>query len=109
MWYDASMPRKTATTTLEDELKAAERAVEFAQQVRASHRRRTDKKSPQRAEDIGTALKMLKEAMKPLRSRIGRFASEPLTVGLQERRAPIYAASLALQAERRKLWKMLSR
>lgn len=97
------------TDTLQAELEAAQRAVEFAQQVRANHRRRTDRKSPQRAQDIGTALQGLKEAMRPLRTRIGRFASETQTAGREELRAPVYAASLSLQAERRKLWKMMDR
>lgn len=94
---------------LEQELAAADRAVEFAQQVRARHRRRTDRSSPQRAQDVGVAMAMLKEAMRPLRSRIGRFPTQSQSQASEAIRAPVYGASLRLQAERRKLWKLLAR
>jgi hypothetical protein len=93
----------------EDDLEAAERAVAYAQQVRTYHRRRTERRSTQRAADIEVALKRIKEAMRPLKSHIGRFPYGPQTTTAEANRAAIYAASLALQRERRKLWKMLPR
>lgn len=52
---------------------------------------------------------MLKEAMRPLRSRIGRFPTQSQSQASEAIRAPVYGASLRLQAERRKLWKLLAR
>lgn len=78
----------------------------FAQQVRKRHARRTDVRSPARAEDIETALARLKIAMKPLRSAIGSFTYGPQTSIAEENRQTIREASLALQRESRKLHKM---
>lgn len=87
----------------------AETAVAYAQEVRAHHRRRTDKRSKQRKADIELALRRLKEAMKPLRSELGRFHFQAQTEAAEERRAAIREASAAIQRERRKLFKMKAR
>lgn len=84
----------------------ADAAVVYAQQVRRMHRRRTDKKSPRRAEEIEGALARLREAMRPLRSEIGRFPYGPQTTAAEANRDRIRAASEAIQIERRKLHKM---
>lgn len=81
-------------------------AVQFAQNVRRLHRRRTDKTSPQRAADIQMAMDRLREAMDPIRSEIGRFPYGPQTTVAEERRQAIRDCSAAIQSERRKLWKM---
>lgn len=85
----------------------ADRAVANAQRVREFHRRRTEKKSLQRKTDIQVALQRLREAMAPLKSAIGRFPYGPQTVTAEENRQAIRDRSLAIQSERRKLWKML--
>lgn len=89
----------------EKHLEAAAAAVAFAVQVRRYHRRRTGKDAKQRQADIARALRRIKVAMAPLRSEIGRLATGPST----ERSREIREASLALQRERRKLWKMRAR
>lgn len=91
------------------ELDAAEAAVQNAVRVREFHRRRTERNSPQRAQDIEIALERIKDAMKPLKSMIGQFPYGPQTVTAERNREEIRAASLALQAQRRKLWKMQNR
>lgn len=92
---------------MEEALRNAEAAVAHAQQVRSFHRRQTARGSTQRTEDIKLALERIRDAMQPIRSEIGRFPYGPQTTVAEEERARIRAASLALQAERRKLWKML--
>jgi hypothetical protein len=104
MWYGSFMPELVPDNILED----ADAAVENAIRVRRYHRRRTERKSSQRANDITVALKRLKEAMRPLRSEIGRFPYGPQTVTAEENRSAIRQRSVAIQTERRKLWKMLS-
>lgn len=89
-----------------DALDRAEAAITFAQQVRKLHRRRTDKLSKQRADDITLAVERVREAMAPLRSEIGRFPYGPQTDVAERNRETIRDASNRLQAERRKLWKM---
>jgi hypothetical protein len=88
------------------ELDAAQAAVMNAQRVREFHRRRTEKSSKQRQQDIDLALDRLKEAMKPLKSMIGRFPYGPATEAAERNRDDIREASEAIQRERRKLWKM---
>lgn len=91
----------------EENLLVAQAAVEFAQEVRKHHRRRSERNSHQRQEDIALALKRIRDAMRPLRSELGRFPYNP---GADtERQEKIKAASQALQKERRKLWKMRPR
>lgn len=86
----------------------AEAAVAFAQEVRAHHRRRTDKRSSQRRSDINLALSRIAQAMKPLRSEIGRFTYPQSGLTADQQQA-VREASAALQRERRKLWKMKAR
>lgn len=87
-------------------IEEAEAAVAYAQQVRAYHRRRTQKGNAQRKKDVKLALKRIKEAMVPIRTEIGKFPYGPQTPTADNNRAAIRAASFALQTERRKLWKM---
>lgn len=84
----------------------AEAAAAFAAQTRRYHARRTQKNSQQRQDDIEGALGRIREAMKPLRSEIGRFPYGPQTDLAESNRERIRELSAALQAERRKLWKM---
>lgn len=88
------------------DLDAAQAAVDNAQRVRSYHRRRTEKGSKQRAQDIAIAEERLKEAMKPLKSMIGRFPYGPQTEAAEQNRLEIRRVSAAVQRERRKLWKM---
>jgi hypothetical protein len=102
VWYASFMPEILDKNMIE----AAWRAVKNAQDVRRYHRRRTTKASTQRKTDIEVALKRLREVMKPLKSEIGRFAYGPQTDQAERNRERIREASAAIQAERRKLWKM---
>lgn len=95
-----------ASQRLTDDLARAEAAVLFAQQVRKTHRRRKRRLPTQRRQDIDEAVKRVREAMKPLRSEIGRFPYGPQGAEADMDRDRIRAASAALQSERRKLWKM---
>ena len=96
------MPRELP----KDAIERANAAVAFAQQVRRFHRRRSNRNAQQREADIALALDRLKEAMKPIRSEIGRFPYGPQTDAAERNRDKIRAASESLQKERRKLWKM---
>lgn len=86
---------------------AAKTAINYARHVREVHARRSDRGAPQREADIQIALDRLKQAMKPLRSEIGRFPYGPKTEQAEENRQVIYRLSQDIQRERRKLWKML--
>lgn len=88
-------------------MKEADLAVANAQEVRALHRRRTERTDRQRQHDLTLALRRVKAAMGPLRSEIGKFPYGPQTDIAEENRVKIREASAALQRERRKLWKML--
>lgn len=99
------MPNKLDDATI----KEADAAVRFAQQVRSRHRRRTSRGSGQREEDIALALERLRDAMKPLRSEIGRFTYGPVNDIAEANRQRIRESSAAIQRERRKLWKMKGR
>jgi hypothetical protein len=92
-----------------DYLTEAKAAITNAQAVRAHHRKRTMKGSPQREADIRLALARLRDSMKPLKSEIGRFQFEHLTTVEEDRQEDIRETSLQIQAERRKLWKMQKR
>lgn len=105
VWYYSPMPEVRPTT----ELNAAASAIKYAQQVRMHHRRRTQPGSKQREADINIAKQRLKDAMRPLRTMIGRFPYGPQTEAAERNRAEIYEASAAIQRERRKLWKMQRR
>ena len=87
-------------------IEGADAAVVFAQQVRRIHRRRSNKTSAQRVSDIELALTRLKEAMRPLRTEIGRFPYGPQSDLAERNRQKIRDASAAIQRERRKLFKM---
>ena len=89
-------------------MREAELAVRNAQEVRAFHRKRTQKGDQQRRHDLTLALRRVKAAMRPLRSQIGKFPYGPQTAIAEANRDKIRAASDALQKERRKLWKMLN-
>jgi hypothetical protein len=103
MWYDSSMPQ----TNQDDIIDEAVAAVKHAQRVRATHRRRTTKSSVQRQRDIEMALTRLREAMKPLRSELGRFPTTMRdTARHRKYQNDVRDASEAVQKERRKLWKM---
>lgn len=102
MWYASSMDE----TPLKDLLEAADAAVENAQRVRRRHRRRTERNSQQRVDDIKIAAARLREAMRPLKSKIGHFQYDPQTELAATNRKSIRKASAAIQRERRKLWKM---
>lgn len=102
MWYASLMP----TNLPEDDLNAAEAAVEFARTVRKVHARQSERDDPQRQQDILLALERLKRAMRPIRAAIGRFPYGPQTNTAESNRESIRAASEAIQRERRKLWKM---
>jgi hypothetical protein len=102
MWYGSQM----AATVTHTELESARAAVRNAVNVRNHHKRRTRKGDPQREADIAVALDRLKEAMRPLRSAIGKFPGEPQTEALEPHRAEIRDLSRQIQGQRRRLWKM---
>jgi hypothetical protein len=91
---------------IQDDLTEAKHAVLHAQRVRQAHRRRTSKGAPQREDDIRLALERLKDAMRPLRSYIGRL---PFSQPPDHEVLSVRVASLMIQKERRKLWKMQKR
>jgi hypothetical protein len=95
-----------AESSLDQDLDAARRAAEYAREVRRYHRKRTDRNSPQRSADISVAMDRIRAAMRPLRGRIGRYPYGPQTETASSAHAAVKEASAALQAERRRLWKM---
>jgi anti-sigma-K factor RskA len=88
------------------ELRHARAAIDYAQEVRAYHRRRTRPGNIQRESDLALAIDRLKHAMKPFRTRIGKFPYGPQTEQAIETIQAVRKASKELQTERRKLWKM---
>lgn len=90
---------------IEDQLTVAQAAVDHAQDVRAVHRRRSRRGSPERESAIKEARRRLREAMQPLREHQGRvsYAKRDLSDIDYDR---IREVSRSMQAERRKLWKM---
>lgn len=90
-------------------MESAWTAVEFARLVRKAHRRKSPRGSQQRETDIQEALDRLKSSMRPLRRVIGTFPYGPQTEIAEGNRQEIRRASAAIQAERRKLWKMRQR
>jgi hypothetical protein len=102
MWYDSLMPEILPERDIDD----AEAAIQFAQAVRRAHRLRRDGNHKRRASDIKIALDRLREAMRPLRSHIGRFPYGPTTPAAEANRQLIRMTSLNIQKERRKLHKM---
>jgi len=89
------------------EIEAARAAVDYAQNVRRFHRRRSPRASKQRVHDVNLALKRLADAMRPLRSEIGRFPYGPQTDIAEQNRQVIREAAADIKRERIKLWKML--
>jgi hypothetical protein len=87
-------------------METARAAVRNAVNVRNHHKRRSAKGDQQREEDIAVALDRLKDAMKPLRSAIGKFPGEPQTAAAEAGRQEIRDLSKAIQGQRRRLWKM---
>lgn len=98
------MASQTKITDIQ--LETAWSAVKYAQEVRAYHRRTTEKGSKARENDIEIALSRITRSMKPVRSYLGRarFLEEAAADKVEMARQ----ASHALQSERRKLWKMQS-
>lgn len=105
MWYASLMPKHLDEKLIKD----ARAAIANAQRVRRFHRRRTETDSQQRKDDIEIALARLKEAMKPIRSERGRAPYGPQTDEAEADREKLRELSEAIQAERRKLWKMKRR
>lgn len=95
-----------AVNVTPNEMEAARAAVRNAINVRNHHRRRTPRGDAQREADLAVALDRLREAMSPLRSAIGQFPFEPQTEAVLVRQAEIRELSTAIQAQRRRLWKM---
>lgn len=88
--------------TIDEIVAEANRAILHAQRARRMHARKSKKGSRQREVDIDAALEGLQQAMKPVRRRMGRLAYLPAGVPSEG----LEWASRAIQAERRKLWKM---
>lgn len=87
-------------------LSGAEVAVRSAQEVRSFHRKRTSPGDRTREIDIRAATDAIRRAMAPIRSNLGRAAYEPSTAIIEAQLEQLREASQALQAERRKLWKL---
>lgn len=102
MWYDSYMPAELPKNVIAE----AEAAVAFAQQMRKFHRRR-EIPSGSRREELALARVRLADAMRPLRSEIGRFQYGPQTPTAARNRQLIREASQMIQVERRKLTKMM--
>lgn len=81
-------------------------AVELAREVRARHRRTSKPDDPERVRDLDLARNAIQEAMRPIRSEIGRAIFDPATSQAERRREKMRNVSAELQAERRKLWKL---
>lgn len=94
---------------IERDLKAAELAARHAKDVRLYHARRSPKGSKQREHDLAEASERLKKAMKPLRSWLGQATAKEPTATHEEITKRVREASKELQAQRRRLWKMMAR
>lgn len=92
--------------SIESDLKKAAVAVRHAQDVRKNHARLTIKGSKQREDDLEIAAERVREAMKPIRSHLGRAPSDRSTDNREEILERVREASAALQKERRRIWKM---
>lgn len=97
MWY---------TYFMKEDIKNAERAILFAQQVRRMHARRTPTNSKRRNNDIELGITRLHEAMKPIRAMTAKARFQPFNSISAEQRELVQSVSLRLQTERRKLWKL---
>jgi DNA-binding NtrC family response regulator len=97
------------TAAINEALHEASLAIQNAQEVRAYHRKRSQRGDTQREADLEMAIERVRDAMRPLRSEIGRFPHQAQSATVEARQGKIRAASTALQRERRKLWKMMDR
>lgn len=84
-------------------LEDAERAIKRAKAVRKAHARKTKRDAPQRKTDIEVAQQEIADAMKPLRRLVTQITYKDVET---EEDTEVRQASLDLQKERRKLWKM---
>lgn len=84
----------------------ARAATFLAREVRARHRRASKMDDPARMRDIALARTAIQDAMRPIRSEMGRAIFDPATARVERSRNRLRSASLDLQAERRKLWKL---
>lgn len=91
---------------MEEALKEAFAACRHAETTRTFHARRSEKGSKQRHEDLHAARERLRLAMVPLRSYLGRMQYKSSTASMLELSNRVRMASGAIQAERRKIWKM---
>jgi hypothetical protein len=87
-------------------LSAAETAIQHAQSVRSYHRKETHPRHPQRLTDIKHAENRIKNAMRPIRSALGRAPYMNSSQITEKRLEQLRDMSKLLQAERRKLWKL---
>lgn len=99
MWYISKMRLETSIDGMVEE---SARAIEYARGIRTNHAKRNKRGSRQREIDIQLGLERLAAAMKPIRRTIARLPYEKAQFDVEELRG----TSKALQAERRKLWKM---
>lgn len=99
MWYSSNMP------DFNEELTEARAAVAHAQDVREAHRKRSKRGSHSREQAILGALERLRDAMRPLRHYQGQVAYTHRKL-VEEQYEALREVSAAMQAERRKLWKM---
>ena len=97
------------TETLNQYIEKAEAAISYAQSVRRLHRRRTPRGSQQRETDLQLAMGRLRDAMRPVRTELGRLPFLPSSESTEQRQESLQEISKALQCERRKLWKMRER
>jgi hypothetical protein len=94
------------TFEIEKDIKTAKLAVQHARDVRAYHRRRSERGSVQREFDIKEACERIQRAMKPLRTWQGKAPYMAQTELNLKFDAQVRQVSDQLQRERRKLWKM---
>ena len=95
-----------ASRLTDDEVANAEAAIKHAQSVRRLHRRTTDRANRARQNDIKVALQRLKSTMSPIRRYLSSCYYGPQTAVTMLRKDQISQLSKAMQAERRKLFKM---
>lgn len=101
------MATKTSPQDHQSWIAAGEEAIAYAQRVRAYHRRRTSKSSPQRRTDVEVALDRLARAMRPIRSEQGRFMFLNPTEQRRRQQERLFNVSHRIAAERRKLLKLI--
>lgn len=91
---------------IQELITAATKAADYAEGVRAMHRKRSMRGNRQRELDLSLALNRLARAMRPIRSELARapYGKPGCVTPLQ--RKGLAEASQIVQRERRKLWKM---